>query len=145
MNALSSLFKFVSNPKVMKVIAIVAIIFIVIWVFTRGSSKASKWVRNNLAPVQGDNINAPISQLRQKTLESMAQDVYNAIYGFSTGTAGTLDTINSLNDSEFLYVVNYYEKYLSDNKLYYDIDWEFLPATDADDNVMNRLQTMNLA
>ena len=147
MNFLTVALKMLSNPKVQKILLIIIVLVIVVWMLNRGSAKFNHWYRTTLAPVKGDNVNAPISSQRKGILEDLALDTYNAIYGGFV-TMITIDdlliNLNSLPDNELKYVATYYEKMLSDNSLYYDVDWESLPFIDSDEILMSKLKSMNI-
>lgn len=135
-----------SNPKVQKIIITGLIVIAILVVISKASGGAKKFFNKLVYGIQGDEPYAHITDARKLALEKMAGDVKGAIYGTSGfgGVADRLTELNALNDAEFAYVVEHYEKFVSENKLYYDIDWEVMPFDDIDDTVLARLSRMNL-
>ncbi len=144
-NLVRALINGLKNPKIQRIIVIALIVIGVLAILINASPKVKKFWNKLRYGVQGDNVYAPISDLRQGELEKLASDLYKAIYSWWDTATDSLGAIKDLNDSEFLYIVEYYERFLSENKMYYDIDWEVLPETENDDAVLARLKEMNLA
>lgn len=136
--------KFLSNPKVQKVILYIVLAIIALWILSTVSEKANRWIRNTFLPPKGDQLNYPVTDVKKEQLEQMAQDIYDGIYGSGFFLPTLFSGALALPDNEFLYMVQYYEQFLSTNKLYYDIDWEIMPTTDTDDQMLARLTAMNL-
>ncbi len=145
---LAQIFKFLGNPKVQKVILVILVILVLLWVLRNANGKFDTWFRGNFLPVKGDNVNAPISEIRKQTLNNLATEVHSAIYGVPGFgyVESALENIYVLPDNELKYVAEYYQKTLNNNgkSLYYDIDYEWMPLDDVDDDIMSRLSAMNL-
>jgi len=144
---LQGLLKGLSNPKVQKIIITFLIILAILIIISKSSKKAKQFFNKLVYGTQGDQPYAHITDDRKLVLERLASDVKSSIYGTSGfgGVADNLTSLNALNDAEFAYIVEYYERFISENKLYYDIDWEVMPFDSIDDDVLARLKRMNLA
>lgn len=146
-NLLKVITKGLSNPKVQKILLVILLILVAMYLLNKGSGKFKQFFQSTFRGIQGDNVNAPITDARKQWLEDLAQALYSEIYDWF-GSNETIESIliqmNSLPDSELAYIATYYNGFLSTNTLYYDIDWEFMPFEDVDDDIMARLSAMNL-
>lgn len=140
--AVSSIGQILSNPKVQKALLWIAIIIIVLIVLGNITDKSRGFFRR-LGGAQGEDVYAPIAESRKTQLESMAADVNSGVNEVGISLEGTLDDVLALSDSEFRYLVQYYNKYY-DNTMYYDVDWEWMWWTDVDDDVLARIKRQNL-
>ena len=139
--------KLLSNPKVQKFLLYLVIGLVILYILNRSVPKFERWMRSTFLPVRGDNVNAPISDTRKAELENIAGELYDAIYGIPGAgfVEKAMGSVLALPDNEFTYVVQYYEKFLSDNSMYVDVDWEIMPFDTEDDKLLTRLKDMNLA
>jgi len=147
MNAiLKSIGVLLSNPKVQKMIIIALIIIAVLYLIGNANKKAKQWFQSNFRGAQGDNVYAPISDNRKTTLEQMASKLYSGIYGneWNSVLAEQMAQITALPDNEIVYIDEYWSSFMSQNTLYYDVDWEIMPFESADDDLLAKLSAMNL-
>lgn len=85
-----------------------------------------------------------VSEQRETELRDLANEIHTFINSPSsliTDNPKYLNTLKYLNDQELLYLSRYY-KNVFENKLFTDIDDEILPWTNADDEILTRLQKM---
>lgn len=86
----------------------------------------------------------PISDIRKGEIKAQVTALYDAIYSWISwepDTIAALEFFLALPDNEAVFFVNEYEK-LSENSMYYDVDWEFMPAFSADDEALARLKSL---
>lgn len=142
---LQAFLKILSNPKVVKIIGIIAIFLLLFWVLSNSSSFAQKMVKKILPP-KGENLYKSISESRKVFIEDLMDAIHSDIYGFTTNETESRDfeRLLALPDNEFLYGVKYYNKAFTGKGLYYDVDWEVMPFNSSDDDLLARLEKMNL-
>ena len=145
-NFLKVITKGLSNPKVQKILIIILLVLVAMYILSKASGKFKQFFQSTFRGVQGDKVNAPITDLRKGTLEAMADELYAGIYGseWNSVLAQQMSNMDALPDNELTYVAQYYGSFLSQNTMYYDIDWEIMPFEDADDKLLARLSAMNL-
>lgn len=139
-----------SNPKVVRAIVIIVILIIVLLLWNKKIAPSIKRATNRLFHgAQGDNVDAPLSAARKTYLESFAQTVESELQAtFSTGwkLAEMYEDLLALNDAEFKYFVEYYNKWM-DKRFYKDVDEEFMfygLGTTAKSNLLARMKRQNL-
>lgn len=110
--------------------------------------KISSKVGSRLGPQYGDWQEGTITDGRKKELEKFAQNIYDVLAcGYCmVGAEDDLLKAAALNDNELEYLARFYEQYVSDNgeTLYEDVDDEWLPATDADEDLLTKLDRLGL-
>ncbi len=80
----------------------------------------------------------------QTELKDIGGRLYTLIYSFKGGTASKIHTILvtevlPLSDSELLFLSQYYRKFVSKNTFYDDIDNEWMPLWESDEDLLVRL------
>ena len=104
------------------------------------SDKVKVWFKQT----HGDFGECSLTANDKTTIESIAKQLREKIYGnfIAEDRETILDTCNSLNDCQFKYLINYYNKYLGN--AYEDVDWEVMPFTSADETFLSRIVGMGL-
>lgn len=101
------------------------------------------YLKSKFARSYGDFSGEKITESRKTELETMAQDLYDKIYGgyHSINTRSDLmHKVAAINDDELLYLSRYYKNAITrSNSLYKDISNEFMPFASGDQVLMSRL------
>lgn len=98
---------------------------------------------DKIKPIHGD-FTDDLTDADKKSLENLAKQLRDVIYGnYAFENRGeVLHKCNALNDTEFLYLVRYYNRYLGDVAA--DVDNEWMPASNEDELFLSRLNGMGL-
>ena len=132
-----------SNPKVQKILLYI-IIGIIILVILGNVSDGARNIFRKFNP-KGDDVFAPIPKERKSYLEKLAGNIHSGVYQvIGNDLDGYLEEALALSDSEFKWLNEYYNKYVGDNTMYYDIDWEMMWWTNVDQDVLARIKRQNL-
>ena len=97
-----------------------------------------------LSKKTGDWQSYAITDKRKADLQLLAEDTYDKIHGIGGLSSIHLDKLLSINDNELEYMAKYYENQLSEESLWTDIDDEWLPATNKDEQLQQKLDNLGL-
>lgn len=146
---MDKLIKYLSAKSPRELVILVLIIVISLWLLSKFVFPKLKGIVAQITPAKiedGSSIQA-ISPDRDAFLDLLAKELFDAYSCWFCSSSKTTESINKalgLNDSELIILNRKYHK-LGDNTLYYDTDWEFLPNTQADDQLMARLEQLNIS
>lgn len=97
----------------------------------------------NTDGTKGENI----SDERKVFLNDLAKNLRTAIYSygatFDSSRESLMGRLMAINDKELIYTNAHY-KTLGTNTMFYDIENEWMPFTEVDDNLLNRLRELNI-
>ena len=123
--------------KIILYVIIGIIIIVVLSAIVKNISILSSRIGGMFKPYQGD-FSDPVTAEDKTHLRNLATELNSAIYSAgSFGVTDIISKINDLNDSDFLFLCNYYNQYF-ENKICEDIDNEWLPFSSEDENFLSR-------
>jgi len=135
-----------SPKEILIVVLVIAVMFWIVkkWIFP----SIGDLIKKITPPTPHDGTDgSDISDARKEYLRGLVDSLYDSIYCVFCTRGYFFDEVNKvlgLNDSELILFNKYYgEK--SDNTLYFDVDWEFAPESSADDDLLGRLEELNIS
>lgn len=135
------------SPK--EIIIIILVVVLMLWIIkTWIFPSIGDIIKKITPPKPNDGTSTTnVTPERQQFLRGLAESLYDSIYCIMCTRGYFFDECNKalgLNDSELILLNKFYGE-LSDNTMYYDIDWEFAPEDTADDKLNARLEELNLS
>ncbi len=101
-----------------------------------------QYLKAKFARSFGDFTGEKISDSRQAVLNGFADNLHQSIHT-SVAWGDTVDALNNIsgvNDDELRYIARYYKRALSrGTSLYTDLNNEWMPLTDIDEQILTRL------
>lgn len=133
----------------MKEIIIKVLIGLVLaWLIRRWWNTSGKDLKDRfIFGKQGDGLGKSISEDRKEELKEIASDIQKVIYNFDATSRGkdkVFVRLLAVNDNEFDYVNTYYARFISKFSLHYDVDEEIMPFYTSDNDILARIDRMNL-
>lgn len=122
----------------------VLILFLIVnahWPSWKMKLFGKKLVNNYATDEQGNVIS--VTQLDKQRLDTMVRDIHTGIYSVWGFPQDLLDNMSKLTDQELEYLAKAY-KGVFQVSLYKDLDDEWLPGTEVDDDILSRLATLKL-
>lgn len=127
----------------------IILISIIVLIFIRRNwSKWSFKAKGRFGPQHGDWQPGTITDARKSVLEGLARELYDAIYsgwGATIERGPIFNKVAYLNDNELEYTANYYKSAITKtNSLYYDVDEEYMPYSNSDEELMAKLSAIGV-